>query len=363
MSRDEYEAKLEEKRRRMLARAERANQEAREAAAAAGAIADRIPMGQPILVGHHSERRHRRDLERIDRNMRKASEAAARAEDLRRRADKIGTTIRSEDPDAIAKLEERLAELEESRERMKAVNAAYRRGGWDAVRAKGLLSEAQIAEVQHTMRYVPGGTDKPFPSFVFSNTAGEIGRVKKRIAELQEGPPELAPIEGDGWRIEARPDLNRVAIAFDAKPSAEIIGKLKRGGWRWSPREGAWLRLFNKATLWAVEDAVRYLPAKASAPPDGTPPPIYRETVPRRAREPEGAKARRAATSARAATSRGASRKKRARSERGAAKARRAERSDGPAFARFVTHPTTRRRLDAMDYGYKAWPLRGSEEG
>lgn len=36
---------------------------------AVGAIADTIPMGQPILVGHHSERRARRDADRIDRGM------------------------------------------------------------------------------------------------------------------------------------------------------------------------------------------------------------------------------------------------------------------------------------------------------
>lgn len=38
-----------------------------------------IPFGQPILVGHHSERRHRRDLERADNGMRKAIEADKRA--------------------------------------------------------------------------------------------------------------------------------------------------------------------------------------------------------------------------------------------------------------------------------------------
>ena len=118
MNRDEYEAEIEAKRQRMLERAERADREAREAAAAAGAIADRIPMGQPILVGHRSERRHRRDLERIDTNMRKTSEAAAHAQDLRRRAAKLGSTISSEDPGAIEKLEEKLADLEESRETM-----------------------------------------------------------------------------------------------------------------------------------------------------------------------------------------------------------------------------------------------------
>ena len=35
-------------------------------------IADRIPFGQPILVGHHSERGHRRDLKRINDGMSKA---------------------------------------------------------------------------------------------------------------------------------------------------------------------------------------------------------------------------------------------------------------------------------------------------
>jgi protein-L-isoaspartate O-methyltransferase len=36
------------------------------------AIADNIPFGQPILVGHHSERHARRDAERIENGMRKA---------------------------------------------------------------------------------------------------------------------------------------------------------------------------------------------------------------------------------------------------------------------------------------------------
>lgn len=42
------------------------------ASAAVHAIADGIPLGQPILVGHHSERHARRDAERIENGMRKA---------------------------------------------------------------------------------------------------------------------------------------------------------------------------------------------------------------------------------------------------------------------------------------------------
>jgi hypothetical protein len=39
---------------------------------AVSAIADNIPLGQPILIGHHSERHARKDAERIENGMRKA---------------------------------------------------------------------------------------------------------------------------------------------------------------------------------------------------------------------------------------------------------------------------------------------------
>ena len=46
--------------------------ESDRARAAVSAIADNIPLGQPILVGHHSERRARKDAERIENGMRQA---------------------------------------------------------------------------------------------------------------------------------------------------------------------------------------------------------------------------------------------------------------------------------------------------
>lgn len=46
--------------------------DAQRARDAVSAIADNIPLGQPILVGHHSERHARKDAERIQNSMRKA---------------------------------------------------------------------------------------------------------------------------------------------------------------------------------------------------------------------------------------------------------------------------------------------------
>lgn len=50
-------------------------------------MADRIPFGQPILVGHHSERRHRRDLERMHNIDRKSIDAYREGQDAARRAE------------------------------------------------------------------------------------------------------------------------------------------------------------------------------------------------------------------------------------------------------------------------------------
>ncbi|MGO9665740.1 MAG: DUF3560 domain-containing protein [Polyangia bacterium] len=46
--------------------------DAEQARKAVSAIADGIPLGQPILVGHHSERHARKDAEKIENGMRKA---------------------------------------------------------------------------------------------------------------------------------------------------------------------------------------------------------------------------------------------------------------------------------------------------
>lgn len=60
--------------------------DANRAHKAVSAICDGIPLGQPILVGHHSERRARKDAERIENGMRKAVKMWETSEYWTRRA-------------------------------------------------------------------------------------------------------------------------------------------------------------------------------------------------------------------------------------------------------------------------------------
>src|SRR5271170_3631850 len=74
-----------------------------------------IPLGQPILVGHHSEKRHRKDLTRIEQHFAKAKEHDDKAEYYRWRAvaAESNAIIFSDDPDATGKLIDKIERLEQ----------------------------------------------------------------------------------------------------------------------------------------------------------------------------------------------------------------------------------------------------------
>lgn len=84
--RADADARAVERAELLRTRAERAEAASNAAREASRAIGDGMPLGEPIKVGHHSERRHRRDFERIDSHERKRFELADKATRLADRA-------------------------------------------------------------------------------------------------------------------------------------------------------------------------------------------------------------------------------------------------------------------------------------
>lgn len=162
------------------AKAEAAHQRVHE-------IADLIPLGQPILVGHHSERRHRRDIARIESGMEAAVENSCAAQAHEQAADgidaQLATSIFSDDDDAVERLEEKIARLEAKRDRVKAYNASCRKGQRDV----SLLDEAQQEDLATIARVCPYqlGNNGAGPSYWTSNTSAEIRRCKQRLAQIK----------------------------------------------------------------------------------------------------------------------------------------------------------------------------------
>ena len=279
MSRSDFSERQERKKARLQKRAEKAKQEADQAYETTDRIAKSIPFGQPILVGHHSERGHRADLERIDRGMRKAIDKNREAEELLRRAEVVGSAgISSDDPDAVAKLGQKLELLLQKQDFMKRLNAAWRTAGkpepyapeatWEHVQRDAEVDGEALQQVRRDMArrwaWQPGA---PFPAYALSNLSAEIRRVRMRIDDLQSSTerPAVAQDVGPCQVIENVAE-NRIQLVFPGKPPDATRALLKARGFRWSPQAGAWQRLLNDAGRLAARLLVDQL-----QPPGGDP--------------------------------------------------------------------------------------------
>lgn len=104
-----------------------------------------IPMGQPILVGHHSEKRHRRDLENSWNNMGKAVEFSDKAEEHERKAKywaERADTINLSMPESIDFYEHKLEEAIEYHAGLKS-GKYPREHSYSLTYAKNKVNETQ----------------------------------------------------------------------------------------------------------------------------------------------------------------------------------------------------------------------------
>lgn len=68
--------------------------------------------------------------------------------------------------------------------------------------------------------------------------------------------PNSTIAETDGVSIVANQQEDRVQILFDAIPPAELRQQLKKAGWKWSPRNGAWQRKLTPAAIESAKSIV-----------------------------------------------------------------------------------------------------------
>ena len=123
----DYQNKIANKEEYWQLKAQKLQLEANSRYNSSKSITDPIPLGQPILVGHHSERRHRRDIQRSHDDMRKSVEAQNKADYYASKT--VSTAIASDDPEAIQKLKDKLEQLQNNQEYMKLVNKLWRKAG------------------------------------------------------------------------------------------------------------------------------------------------------------------------------------------------------------------------------------------
>ena len=207
----------EEKQQRKLERFQELSQKHTQEAEALDKInrhVGEILNGQPILIGHHSEKRHRREIERMHNRIHKSIEHNKTAEYYDNKIKNIENprSISSDDPEAVKRLKEKL---------------------------DGVLKEIAYGK---TIKKAEPRTYDSSPEdarwYMLDNRNAEKRRILKRIEEIQN----LSQVETDqiinGIRIFT--DENRVKIDFGYKPSEETRTKLKQSGFRWSPFNQTW---------------------------------------------------------------------------------------------------------------------------
>ena len=170
--------------------------------------------------------------------------------------DKIRSTgmggIRQDDPQAIPKLEKKLAGLEKAQETMKAVNAYYRKHG--TLDGCPHLSPENLEKLKAAMVSGWHYEKKPFQSWELSNNNAEIRRIRQRIDSLTRARETVyVGWEFEGGHVEANREQSRLQVFFDGKPDADARQQLKEHGFRWAPSVGAWQRLLNGNAYYAAD--------------------------------------------------------------------------------------------------------------
>ena len=144
-----YEQHLKERKERYQERAEQARQNSQQLWERADKMMEAIPFGQPILVGHHSERSDRAYRKRIDNVHQQAMSEYEKAKYYENKAKGVGTAgISGFDPEAVKKLEGKVETLQRGNERCDKALEMLKKGDREGYRER-LQQDMQYISRKH----------------------------------------------------------------------------------------------------------------------------------------------------------------------------------------------------------------------
>lgn len=161
--------------------------------------------------------------------------------------------IKSEDSDAVERLEEKLAGLKEDQERMKVANKFIRlknvEKGNEGLTNMG-YSEKEIKELREPDFCGRVG----YPPYMLQNNNANIHRVEGRIKQLKAAKERGNREEENRYfRVVENTEIMRLQIFFDEKPVQDIRSILKKNGFKWSSKNGCWQRQLTDNARYSLE--------------------------------------------------------------------------------------------------------------
>lgn len=178
--------------------------------------------------------------------------------------------ISADDPEAVQKLKLKLAGLEQTQEKMKAVNAYYRKN--KTLDGCPQLSADEIEKLKASMARSYRSSPKPYESFALTNNNATIRQTKARIEELSR----KAEMEYEGWAFdggEVKMDrtANRLQVFFAEKPDRDTCSAMRHNGFKWAPSVGAWQRQLTDNAIYAARHMECLRPLATEPPTQAEP--------------------------------------------------------------------------------------------
>ncbi len=157
------------------------------------------------------------------------------------------TPVRINDDNAAEKTLAQINAIESENDRMRAINALYKKYGPEFHNHIELL-ENEKRKIENNFRF--SCSKKPFPHYCFANNNSNKSRLEKKLQEIirrestfkAKGNEEI--IQGD-IRIIFNIQENRTQIFFPGKPDETTRGSLKSNGFRWAPSSRCWQAYYN----------------------------------------------------------------------------------------------------------------------
>lgn len=157
------------------------------------------------------------------------------------------------DENAMEALQDKIDSLEKQKELAKDLNKFFRKGG-KIEDYDGEITNTLKKEINFLIRQ---GYD---PCISTTNMNAEIRRLKERLKGLQrikaEGTTEATTADEDGnelFKVIKNTEIMRLQLIFDGKPTDEVREILKKNGFKWSPKNGAWQRQLTDNALHSLK--------------------------------------------------------------------------------------------------------------
>ena len=271
-----YDDKIAQKQARYEELSEKASTDSDRLSKQSHDMISAIPMGQPILVGHHSEMRDRRYRQRAWDKMDKAYQLSKKADYYADKAKSVGKSgISADDKNAIKKLSDKYNSIKRSHQRMIDANKIIKSKGTDEEKQKKLI-ESGWSEQDAVNLTTPSkwSGSVGFAGYQLTSNTAEMRRIIDRVIDIHSRSLKAVDMDANtdysdyGFEVERNTDINRLQLKFPGKPDASVREVLKSNGFRWSPREGAWQRQLTGNAEYSLKRVMEKLKANNSKEQD-----------------------------------------------------------------------------------------------